>query len=78
MRMSNYIFLSNENVYMNSGGIAFTHNLFAAKFKVMYGESRKIPYHKSHSTEINGIVDNRSRDVRFVNNLFVNRGSSKV
>ncbi|AOW10790.1 DUF1565 domain-containing protein [Flavobacterium gilvum] len=77
MTMYNNIFLSKENVLMNSSGAAFAHNLFGGKFNVIQGEQRKTPYHKSHSTEIVDIVDNRSGDVRFVNNLFVNGGSSK-
>jgi alpha-N-arabinofuranosidase len=77
MMVYNNIFLSKENLYMNSSGALFAHNLFGGKFNVIQGEERKTPYHKAHSTEIVDIVDNRSGDIRFINNLFVNGGSSK-
>lgn len=77
MMVYNNIFLSKENVLMNSSGAAFAHNLFGGKFSVVQGEQRETPYHKSHATEVVKIVDNKSGDIRFMNNLFVNGGSSK-
>lgn len=73
----NNIFLSKVNLYMNSSGVLFAHNLFGGKMNVVQGEERKTPFHKAHSTEIVDIVDNRSGDIRFINNLFVDGGSSK-
>lgn len=77
MMVYNNIFLSKVNVFMNSSGALFAHNLFSGKINVVEGEERKTPYHKAHSTEIVDIVDNKSGDIRFINNLFVNGGSSK-
>lgn len=77
MLVYNNIFLSKVSLFMNSSGATFAHNLFGGKINVVEDEERKTPYHKAHSTEIVDIVDNRSGDIRFMNNLFVNGGSSK-
>ena len=77
MLVSNNILLSKISLFMNSSGAAFVHNIFGGKMNIVYGEARKTPYHKAHSTTIVDIVDNKSGDIRFVNNLFVNGGSSK-
>jgi alpha-N-arabinofuranosidase len=69
--LSNNVLLSKTNLLMNSGGVAFAHNLFAGKIDVYNYDSRLTPYHKPHSTSIEALSDNPGGDVQFVNNLFV-------
>ncbi len=74
MLVSNNIFLSKTNVYMNSSGAAFVHNLFGGKINVIRYDARLTPYLKPHSTDIAALHDNPSGDVLFINNLFVDGG----
>lgn len=71
MLISNNIMLSKTNVYMNSSGAAFVHNLFNGKINVINYDSRLTPYMMPHSTFVKALHDNPSGDVRFINNLFV-------
>ncbi|MGF7232780.1 right-handed parallel beta-helix repeat-containing protein [Arachidicoccus sp.] len=72
MLIANNILLSKSNIYMNSQGAAFAHNLFAGKIDVIHYDARLTPYMKPHSTYVVALHDNPSGDVQFVNNLFVN------
>jgi len=68
--ISNNIFLSGNNVLMNSSGTAFVHNLFSGRIDVVDYDARLTPYHKPHSTFVEALHDNPGGDVRFFNNLF--------
>lgn len=70
--VSNNISLSENSVLMNSGGTAFTHNIFGGKISVIVYDSRLTPYHRPHSTFVADLHDNPGGDVQFINNLFVN------
>lgn len=71
MLVSNNIMLSKANVYMNSSGAAFVHNLFNGKINVINYDSRLTPYMMPHATFVKALHDNPSGDIRFINNLFV-------
>src|SRR5690348_13510155 len=68
----NNLLLSKTNLYMNSSGAAFVHNLFSGRVGVINYDSRLTPYMLPHSTFVKALHDNPSGDVRFINNLFVN------
>lgn len=68
----NNLLLSKTNLYMNSSGVAFVHNLFNGKINVINYDSRLTPYMLPHSTFVKALHDNPSGDVRFINNLFIN------
>lgn len=72
MLVSNNVMLSKTNLYMNSSGAAFVHNLFKGKVDIINYDSRLTPYMLPHSTFVKALHDNPSGDVRFINNLFVN------
>jgi alpha-N-arabinofuranosidase len=72
MLVSNNIFLSKTSLLMNSSGAAFVHNIFAGKMNIVSYDSRLTPYHKPHSTYVEGLHDNPGGDIQFINNLFVN------
>ncbi|PVX44466.1 uncharacterized protein DUF1565 [Flavobacterium sp. 103] len=74
MMIYNNIFLSKVNLYMNSRGAVFAHNLFGGKIGVISYDSRLTPYHKPHSTDIVALHDNPAGDIQFRNNLFVKDG----
>lgn len=76
MMVYNNIFLSKVNVFMNSRGALFAHNLFNGKINVVSYDSRLTPYHKAHSTTIEALHDNPAGDIQFRNNLFVNGGDA--
>ena len=76
MLVSNNILLSTTSLLMNSSGAAFVHNLFGGKIDVISYDSRLTPYHKPHSTFVDNLHDNPSGDIRFYNNLFVNKGDA--
>lgn len=71
--VSNNILLSENSVYLNSGGTAFVHNLIGGKIDMIVYDSRLTPYLKPHSTYVEGLHDNPGGDAQFINNLFVNR-----
>ncbi|MBO9620553.1 MAG: right-handed parallel beta-helix repeat-containing protein [Niabella sp.] len=68
----NNLLLSKTNLYMNSSGAAFVHNLFSGKINVISYDSRLTPYMLPHSTFVKALHDNPSGDVQFIHNLFVN------
>ena len=76
MLLCNNILLSTTSLLMNSSGAAFVHNLFGGKIDVISYDSRLTPYHKPHSTFVDNLHDNPSGDIRFYNNLFVNKGDA--
>jgi alpha-N-arabinofuranosidase len=73
--VDNNLFLSPTTLLSNSQGGAFVHNLIAGGMNVVPFDGRLTPFHKAHSTEVAGMHDNPSGDLRFYNNLFVKRGS---
>lgn len=76
MLVSNNVLLSKTNLLMNSSGAAFVHNIFGGKMTVINYDSRLTPFHKPHSTYVDGLHDNPGGDIQFVNNLFVNEGNA--
>jgi alpha-N-arabinofuranosidase len=72
MLVSNNVMLSPNSLLMNSGGVAFVHNLFSGKMDVINYDSRLTPYMLPHSTFVKALHDNPSGDIRFINNLFIN------
>ena len=70
--IANNILLSSVVHFSCSQGGAYVHNLIAGKMTFM-SDKRKTPFHKTHSTEILGIHDCPSGDVRFFNNVFMGR-----
>lgn len=72
--VDNNLFLSPNSMWMNSQGGAFAHNLIAGGLSVTPYDSRLTPFHKPHSTELAGMHDNPSGDMRFYNNLFISHG----
>ena len=76
--VSNNIFLSEKkNLWILSSGIAFVHNIIAGIIDVNPYDKRQSPYHKPHSTFIEGLHDNPGGDIRFINNLFVKSANAK-
>jgi alpha-N-arabinofuranosidase len=70
----NNILLSKTSLSMNSGGVAFAHNLFAGKISVYKYDGRQTPVLKAHSTYVSFLHDNPSGDIKFYNNLFTSGG----
>lgn len=73
--VSNNIMLSPINLYMNSSGVAFSHNLFAGNFDIIDYDGRLTPIQMKHATEVTSLHDNPGGDVQFINNLFVKKGN---
>jgi len=73
----NNISLSGQSLLMNSGGVAVAHNLFGGTMEVIAYDDRLTPYHKPHSTFVTALHDNPGGDIRFINNLFVNKGNAR-
>ncbi len=71
--VDNNIFLSSNSLSLNSQGGAFVHNLVAGAFRVTPFDGRETPFFKAHSTTIVALHNNPSGDLRFYNNLFVQR-----
>lgn len=81
--VDNNLFLSDHNVKFPSQGAAFVHNLFAGSItavcKGVNNGSKSIisprytPYHAAHRTEVTGFMTILHGDVRFYNNIFVQR-----
>ena len=69
--IDNNIFGSRVNIFDESQGGAFVHNLFAGRFIVWQEKSRYTPYHLPHSTEVAGLSIILNGDNRFYNNLFI-------
>lgn len=68
--VDNNLFLSKVSQRSLSQGGAYVHNLFCGGITITDLDSRKTPYRKARSTEIVGLHDNPSGDMRFYNNLF--------
>jgi alpha-N-arabinofuranosidase len=73
--VDNNLFLSPTTLLCDSQGGALVHNLIAGGMSVSPFDGRLTPFHKAHSTEVAALHDNPSGDLRFYNNLFVERGS---
>jgi alpha-N-arabinofuranosidase len=73
--VDNNLFLSPQALLMVSRGGAFAHNLIAGDMRVVPFDDRMTPFHKAHSTELAGLHNNPSGDVRYYNNLFMDRGN---
>jgi hypothetical protein len=69
--VANNLFLSKAEMYINSKGIAFAHNLMATPMGFDEFDSRKTPYHPPHATQIAGVYDGKGGDHRFYNNIVV-------
>jgi len=72
--VDNNIFLSHQTLLTASQGGAFVHNLIAGDIGVLGFDGRMTPFLKAHSTELAGMHNNPTGDVRFYNNLFVRNG----
>lgn len=76
--VDNNIFLSKTSLTLNSQGGAFAHNLICGGAGMSKYDGRMTPYLKPHSTEIAGLHDNPSGDLRFINNLLAQNGDLSV
>jgi alpha-N-arabinofuranosidase len=72
--VDNNIFLSKASQRVNSQGGAYIHNLFSGGVSFVSSDDRMTPFMKPHSTEIAGLKNNPSGDMRFYNNLFADDG----
>jgi len=72
--VANNLFLSRQSLLVVSQGGAYAHNLFAGGITVVPFDDRLTPFHKAHSTELAGLHNNPNGDVRYYNNLFIDRG----
>ena len=72
--MDNNICLSPQTQLIISQGGAYAHNLIAGSLHMIPFDGRMTPLHKAHSTELAGLHNNSCGDVRYYNNLFVQRG----
>ena len=70
----NNVFLSPMSQLIVSRGGAFVHNLFCGGAEVVAYDDRQTPFLKPHSTEVAGLHDNPSGDMRFYNNLSAQAG----
>jgi alpha-N-arabinofuranosidase len=66
--VDNNLILSDNGIRTISQGDAYVHNLIS-KVSVKKYTKRETPYHKPHSTEIAGMLDNTTSDVRAYNNI---------
>ena len=71
--VDNNIFLSSNSLSLNSQGGAFVHNFVAGAFRLYTFDGRETPFFKAHSTELMRLHNNPSGDLRFYNNIFVQR-----
>lgn len=69
--IDNNLFLSPTNLFENSGGGAYVHNIFGGLIKLHPELTRETPYLKPHHTAIAGISTVIGDDERFYNNLIV-------
>lgn len=72
--VDNNIFLSGTSQHIVSQGGAYAHNLFCGRMDLAQYDQRLTPFMKAHSTEIAGLHDNPSGDMRFYNNIFAQAG----
>jgi alpha-N-arabinofuranosidase len=71
--VDNNLFLSAVSINIRSQGTAYAHNLFAGAMRIVAMDKRLTPYLKAHSTQVAGLHNNPAGDVRFYNNIFVQR-----
>jgi len=81
--VDNNILLSERAVKLPTQGVAFVHNLFGGAITAvgcgvkngtkLHDSTRYTPIHKPHRTEITGVMSILHGDVRFYNNVFVQR-----
>lgn len=72
--VDNNIFLSRTSQRIVSQGGAYIHNLFCGGIDLTQFDARMTPFMKAHSTEVAGLHDNPSGDMRFYNNVFAQAG----
>lgn len=72
----NNLFLSKQNLLVNSQGVALFNNLFSGGIKLTTSPERYTPYHVAHSTKVKGFFENTGGDVRFYNNIFLSYNHS--
>ncbi|HET6216068.1 MAG TPA: right-handed parallel beta-helix repeat-containing protein [Acidobacteriaceae bacterium] len=72
--VDNNIFLSGTSQRIVSQGGAYAHNLFCGGINLTQFDRRLTPFLKAHSTEVAGLHDNPSGDMRFYNNVFAQSG----
>lgn len=81
--VDNNLFLSDHAVKFPAQGAAFVHNLFAGSITAVnkgvdngsksIHSPRYTPYHAKHRTEVTGFMTILHGDVRFYNNIFLQR-----
>jgi alpha-N-arabinofuranosidase len=69
--VANNLFLSPKTQDTSSQGSAYAHNLIAGVLSMYPFDERLTPFHKAHATELAGLHNSPSGDVRYYNNLFV-------
>ena len=74
--VANNLFLSRKAQATSSQGSAYAHNLVAGELLLHPFDERLTPFHKAHATELAGMHNSPSGDVRFYNNLLVQRGDA--
>jgi alpha-N-arabinofuranosidase len=72
--VDNNILLSGTSQRIVSQGGAYAHNLFCGGINLTQFDKRLTPFMKAHSTEVAGLHDNPSGDMRFYNNVFAQAG----
>jgi alpha-L-arabinofuranosidase len=72
--VDNNILLSGTSQRIVSRGGAYAHNLFCGGIHLIQYDKRLTPFMKAHSTEVAGLHDNPSGDMRFYNNVFAQGG----
>lgn len=72
--VDNNIFLSSTSQVIVSQGGAYIHNLFCGGIRLIQFDARMTPFMKPHSTEVAGLHNNPSGDMRFYNNVFAQAG----
>lgn len=81
--IDNNLLLSDISLKFNTQGVAVVHNLIAGGMSgvgegvsnggIKFATPRYTPYHVPHRTEINGFMTILHGDMRFYNNIFVQR-----
>ncbi len=74
--VANNLFLSRKTQDTSSQGSAYAHNLMAGALSMHPFDERLTPFHQAHATELAGMHNSPSGDVRFYNNLFVQPGDT--
>lgn len=72
--VDNNLLLSRQSQLIVSQGGAYAHNLIAGSLHLIPFDGRLTPFHHAHSTAVAGLTNNPCGDVRYYNNLFVQRG----